>query len=272
MNYKQHLICLSALVWASSLGFATEMAEEKVEKKEMTKEEVFSEENVTKLSETYGHLIYKSLNNPIFKFDIEAVFKGMRDAQEGKTSPMTDQEYEEAIGQIQELSFKEMAETNLKAADEFLVKNLSEKGVIELEKGKLQALVLQEGTGEEVTEETIPVIHYLGKYLDGTVFGNSQETGNPISIDLKHTIPGFRQGVLGMKVGEKRRLFIHPDIGYGTSGQLLPNSLLVFEIEVTKLEKPSKEEKEAEKESKLSSEDELDDIDENDDVEEEDFE
>lgn len=37
-----------------------------------------------------------------------------------------------------------------------------------------------------------------------------------------------------MKEGEKRRLFVHPDLGYGTSGHLPPNALLIFDIELVK--------------------------------------
>jgi len=43
-----------------------------------------------------------------------------------------------------------------------------------------------------------------------------------------------------MKEGEKRRLFVHPEVGYGTSGQLLPNSLLIFDIEVIKAKSMTK--------------------------------
>jgi len=209
--------------------------EENTEKKELIREKIFSEENISRISEAYGHLIYKSLKNPILELDVDAVIKGIQDARDGKPSPMTEQEYEEAIADAQELSMNDMANKNLKEAEEFLGKNAGEPGVIELEQGKLQALVLEEGSGDAVTTETVPVMHYKGQYLDGTVFGSSQG-GEPASINLNQTIPGFRQGVLGMKVGEKRRLFIHPELGYGTSGQLMPNALLIFDLEVQKLD------------------------------------
>jgi len=199
------------------------------------KEKLFSEESIAKISRAYGHLIYKSLDNPILKLNVDEVIQGMQDARAGKPSPMTEQEYEEAIADVQQISMKEMADKNLKEAEEFLTKNAKEPGVIELEDGKLQALVLQEGDGEAVTEQSLAVMHYKGEYLDGTVFGNSNG-GEPAAINLNQTIPGFRQGVLGMKVGEKRRLFIHPDLGYGTTGQLLPNALLIFELDVQRVE------------------------------------
>src|SRR5262249_32953701 len=92
----------------------------------------------------------------------------------------------------------------------------------------------REGTGPAVESHSSPKIHYTGKYQDGTVFGTSEEMGGPITIPLDQTIPGFSKGITGMKEGEKRRLFVHPDLGYGTTGQLPPNELLIFDIEVVK--------------------------------------
>jgi peptidylprolyl isomerase len=247
MMNRLHRIGWLAGLLIAPVVFSGVVAAEKTppaQQKEVTKpkkEEIFSSANISRISESYGHFIYKSLENPILKLDFNSVMKGMNDAKAGKSSPMTEQEYEEAIAAVQEVAFQEMSEKNLKDAEAFLEKNVKEPGVVELEKGKLQIKVLQPGAGEEVTEATMPVLHYTGKYLDGTAFGNSYESGEPISINLHHTIPGFRQGVLGMKVDEKRRIFIHPELGYGTSGQLLPNSLLIFDIELKKVEPAPKD-------------------------------
>ena len=135
---------------------------------------------------------------------------------------------------VQEHAFKEMSASNLKAANEFMEKNAKEKNVIEVVPSKLQYIVLQEGKGAAVDAHSSPKIHYTGKYQDGTVFGTSEEMGGPITIPLDQTIPGFSKGIVGMKEGEKRRLFVHPDLGYGTTGQLPPNELLIFEIDVVK--------------------------------------
>ena len=96
---------------------------------------------------------------------------------------------------------------------------------------KLHYHVEKEGTGAEVQAHFAPVIKYTGKFLDGSVFGASTEEE---MITLDETIPGFSKGIVGMKEGEKRILYIHPDMGYGASGYLPPNSLLTFEIEVVK--------------------------------------
>ena len=218
-----------------------EVTQPKKEAERPTKEEIFSAASIAKVSETYGHFIAKSLNNPIIQLNFDSVIKGMQEAHAGKTAPMTEQEYEEALSLMQEYAFKDMSEKNLKEANEFLAKNAKEKGVVELEKGKLQMVILKQGQGDVLTDDLIPVIHYTGKYLDGTSFGSSRDSGEPISINLKTAIPGFRQGLAGIKVGEIRKIFVHPDLGYGTSGQLLPNALLVFEVELVKLNPITKE-------------------------------
>jgi len=261
------IIRLSTVLFVSMICFcqAADEAKTDEEKKEVTKEELMSPENVKRISETYGHLIYKSLNNPTLQLGADNVIQGIQDARDGKRSPMSDQEYEEAIANIQEFAFKEMSEKNLQAANDFLAKNATAEGVVELEPGKLQVLIQQEGEGEEVTDETLPTLHYTGKYIDGTVFGSSDKE-HPSSINLKHTIPGFRQGIVGMKVGEKRTIFIHPDLGYGTAGQLLPNALLIFEIEVVSVEPLPQEKEEVASLEDEASDDEMDmDDDESDD-------
>lgn len=187
--------------------------------------------DVVKLSKAFGHLIGSNLETPGITFDLEGIIEGMRDAAAGNAAPMTEQEYEEAMTALQESAFNELAETNLKEADTFLQENASKEEVVETEEGKLQYEVINEGKGKEVSDSSTPTIQYRGTYMDGTVFGSSEETG-PISLPLAQTIPGFAKGIVGMKEGEKRRLFIHPDLGYGVMGHLPPNTLLIFEVEV----------------------------------------
>ncbi|MBA3722948.1 MAG: FKBP-type peptidyl-prolyl cis-trans isomerase [Parachlamydiaceae bacterium] len=190
--------------------------------------------DMTKLSEAFGNFIGRNLQSPGLKFDMESLIKGIREGAEGKASPLTEKEYEEMMAAVQERAFKEMSETNLKSANDYMTKNAKVTGVVEVVPGKLQYQIQKEGTGPVVEAHSSPKIHYSGKYQDGTVFGSSEEMGAPITIPLDQTIPGFSKGIVGMKEGEKRRLFVHPDLGYGTTGQLPPNELLIFEIELVK--------------------------------------
>lgn len=190
--------------------------------------------DMEKLSEAFGNFIGRNLKSPGLSFDLEGIIKGIREGAAGQPSPLTEKEYEEMMAAVQERAFKEMSNTNLKAANDFMAKNAQAAGVIEVVPDKLQYMILKEGTGPVVESHSSPKIHYTGKYQDGTVFGTSEEMGGPITIPLDQTIPGFSKGILGMKEGEKRRLFVHPDLGYGTTGQLPPNELLIFDIEVVK--------------------------------------
>ena len=188
-----------------------------------------------KISESFGHLIGKNLENLDIEFDMQRVVQGLQDSLAGKVAPLSETECVQAISLIQESTFKKLSETNLKAAEAFLVKNAKEKGVSQIEVGKLQYKIETVGTGTVVGANDSPLIRYTGKFLDGQVFGQSKEDE---MISLNETIAGFSKGIVGMKEGEKRTLYIHPELGYGTNGYLPPNSLLTFEIEVVKANAP----------------------------------
>jgi FKBP-type peptidyl-prolyl cis-trans isomerase len=101
--------------------------------------------------------------------------------------------------------------------------------------------VLKEGTGDQVskTGDTLTV-HYTGTLTDGTKFDSSVDRGQPFSFTLgeNRVIQGWEQGMLNMKVGEKRKLTIPASLGYGSQsvGGVIPaNSTLIFEVELLKI-------------------------------------
>jgi peptidylprolyl isomerase len=191
--------------------------------------------NLSQVSEAFGHLIGKNLQTLGLEFDVLQVIKGIQDSIAGKNSPMSETECVQAISMIQENAFQNQAKANLQIAEEFLTKNAKSSGIIELEPNKLQYKVEQTGHGEEVKPHCTPTIRYVGKFADGNVFGASKE-GEAISLD--ETLPGFTKAIIGMREGEKRVVYIHPELGYGTAGYLPPNSLLTFEIEIVKADTP----------------------------------
>jgi len=208
-----------------------------VEEKAVVKEEEKGLD-IPKISEAFGHLIGKNLDSLGFKFDMDKIIQGIQDSVIGKDSPMSESECIQAISQDQEKKFKKLAGVNLEEAAKFLEANLSQQGIVVLEDKKLQYKIEKEGTGETVQAHFSPLIKYTGKFLDGRVFGASKEDE---MISLDETIPGFSKGIIGMKEGEKRTLYIHPDLAYGVNGNLPPNSLLTFEIEVVKANNPQEQ-------------------------------
>jgi FKBP-type peptidyl-prolyl cis-trans isomerase len=95
---------------------------------------------------------------------------------------------------------------------------------------------LTEGTGEEAQPSATVTIHYTGALAsNGTIFDSSVGRGEPATFPLDNLIVGWQEGIPGMKVGEKRRLFIPSDKGYGESGSgasIPPSSDLIFDIEL----------------------------------------
>lgn len=79
-------------------------------------------------------------------------------------------------------------------------------------------------------------MHYRGTLLDGTVFDDSHNHGRPFEFVLGRgmVIRGWEEGVLGMCVGEKRRLLVPPSMGYGSHavGPIPANSDLLFDVEL----------------------------------------
>jgi FKBP-type peptidyl-prolyl cis-trans isomerase len=100
----------------------------------------------------------------------------------------------------------------------------------------LKYQVLKQGTGTASPKPTDTVkVHYHGTLLDGTVFDSSVERGEPISFPLNGVIPGWTEGLQLMKVGDKFKFEIPPNLAYGAnspSPKIPPNSTLVFEVEL----------------------------------------
>jgi peptidylprolyl isomerase len=89
------------------------------------------------------------------------------------------------------------------------------------------------------TGDTVKV-HYTGTLLNGTKFDSSLDRNEPFEFKLGAgmVIKGWDEGVVGMKVGGKRKLTIPVDMAYGKAGRpptIPPNSPLVFEIELVKI-------------------------------------
>jgi len=116
----------------------------------------------------------------------------------------------------------------------------NEIGEVE-ETQELKIEVLKEGSGPEAKKGDTITIHYIGTFRDGTKFDSSLDKGKPFVFTLgsRNIIMGWNLGVSGMKVGEKRRLIIPSELGYGErgtpGGEIPTNATLIFEVELLAL-------------------------------------
>ena len=116
---------------------------------------------------------------------------------------------------------------------------MADSGIKELQKQDVTV-----GSGAEARPGRPVVVHYTGWLYDagkgdkrGNKFDSSKDHGEPFQFNLgaKEVIPGWDEGVAGMKVGGKRVLTIPPHMGYGARGAggvIPPNATLVFEVEL----------------------------------------
>lgn len=92
---------------------------------------------------------------------------------------------------------------------------------------------IERGTGAIALRGRSVIVRYTGWLADGKQFDSGEIT---IALGTNKTIRAWEEGLLGMRVGGKRRLVVPPDLGYGARGSgdvIPPNAVLVFDMEVT---------------------------------------
>ncbi len=111
----------------------------------------------------------------------------------------------------------------------------------ELSDGKFKYAILKEGKGEAAKAGDKVTVHYVGTLANGSKFDSSVDSGKPFQFTLGagQVIKGWDIGVVGMKVGEQRRLIIPPEYGYGEQGTpggpIPPNAMLIFVVALLKI-------------------------------------
>jgi FKBP-type peptidyl-prolyl cis-trans isomerase len=100
--------------------------------------------------------------------------------------------------------------------------------------------ILTPGTGPVARRGDHVSVHYIGTLLDGTKFASSRDSNQPLMfvVGQRGIVKGMSQGVLGMRVGETRRIVVPPSLAYGerTSDKIPPNSTLTYEVELLGIE------------------------------------
>jgi FKBP-type peptidyl-prolyl cis-trans isomerase len=123
---------------------------------------------------------------------------------------------------------------NKEKGDAFLAKNLSNAGVQQTPTG-LQYIVIDEGNAaKKPTPRDTVTVNYKGTLLNGEVFDQTPEGGNPVTFPLSNVIPGWTEGLQLVGEGGKIKLFIPAELAYGTqgSGMIGPNETLIFEVDL----------------------------------------
>lgn len=93
------------------------------------------------------------------------------------------------------------------------------------------------GNGEAPSSENRVWVNYTGWLVDGSMFDQNRD-GRPLVTRLDHLIPGFREGLEGMRTGGRRLLVIRPELAYGKESpapQIPSNATLVFDVQLVRI-------------------------------------
>lgn len=197
-----------------------------------------------KLGYAIGMNIGMNMKQQQVDVDPEQLAAGLTAALKGEDTVLSQEEMGQILTEYQQKKQMEQmaamaaeAAKNEKLAQEYLMNNEKQEGVVTLESG-LQYKVLTQGDGATPTAESTVQVHYRGTLIDGTEFDSSYQRGEPVSFPVNGVIPGWTEALQLMKEGDKWQLVIPAQLAYAERGAppvIPPNAALIFEVELLKV-------------------------------------
>ncbi|MFT3680048.1 MAG: FKBP-type peptidyl-prolyl cis-trans isomerase [Ferruginibacter sp.] len=165
-----------------------------------------------------------------------ALQKGMEDIFKGRAVSLTEQQTNEIVQKnIQKNAMKKVDAEKAKGKA-FLEANKKRSGVTTLPNGlQYEVLVKGDQTSAMPKAQDTFVAHYAGTLIDGKEFDNSYKRGEPLQLPVGSVIPGWTQALQLMHIGDKWKVYIPSDLGYGDRGagaDIPGGATLVFEMEL----------------------------------------
>lgn len=193
--------------------------------------------NQSEVSEALGHFIWSRMkDDPTTPLLLEAVIGGMRKSESGLPCPLSNEQLQQCLLQFEENHYQSQASKNLAKAEAFLDSLKNDPNIQVIVPKRLYVEILSPGA-TDVEQDKNSSFHIKCDVFEGMELLNTFSTGQPTTQNPSTAIRGFKEGIVGMKGGEKRRLYIHPEYGYGKFCHIEPNSLLIVEVELLLKEK-----------------------------------
>ena len=166
--------------------------------------------------------------------DYKAVSQGMRDSLLGKKSQTDINQYKPQILQKYQDDARIISQRRENEQKEYLADFQKEKGVKVLDNGAMMKLS-RPGKGKSPKADGTATVHYTGTLINGTKFDSSRDRNQPFTTRLTDVIPCWTKALQQMKPGARAQVVCPADTAYGNRpvGPIPPNSVLVFDIEVT---------------------------------------
>jgi FKBP-type peptidyl-prolyl cis-trans isomerase len=164
---------------------------------------------------------------------LESLSRGMKEGLGGTKATADEQQ---RLAHYFYASTKAAVSSNLSNAHAFLLRNAGQKDVHTTSSG-LQYIILAAGDSAAAspTLGDQVMVRYRGTLLDGTEFDSSDTRGAPKTFLVSGVIKGWQEALVMMKPGAKWRLFIPPELAYGSKARrnIPGGSLLIFDVELT---------------------------------------
>ncbi len=169
--------------------------------------------------------------------DYKAVSQGMRDSLLEKPAQTDLEAYKPQIIAKYQQDAQLINQKRETAQQEFLENFAKEKGVKVLDNGAMIKLS-KRGKGDVPHASSKVTVHYEGKLIDGTKFDSSYDRGETFTTTLTGVIPCWTKALQQMRPASKATIVCPANTAYGNrpAGIIPPNSALVFEVELLKIE------------------------------------
>ncbi|GIL22872.1 MAG: peptidyl-prolyl cis-trans isomerase [Bacteroidota bacterium] len=191
-----------------------------------------------KASYSLGILISKNLKaQGADSLDYESLVYGVRDVFKGDSLQLKPEDAAMFVQVYMQQAMEAKIEKAKATGLAFLAENKTKPGVTETASG-LQYKIITSGTGKKPTANDRVTVHYAGKLLDGTSFDSSIERGEPATFGVTEVIAGWTEALQLMREGDKWVLYLPSELAYGdqgAGGQIPPYSVLIFEVELIKV-------------------------------------
>jgi FKBP-type peptidyl-prolyl cis-trans isomerase FklB len=192
------------------------------------------------LSYALGYEAGLDLGQRKLDVDIATILHGVQDGYSRKKPEYSPQTMQRVLQAMQSrmvaearAAYQKLAATNLQKARAFFAENGKKQGVTTLPSGVQYKVLDGKDGSKSPTIDSEVTLQYRGQFLDGTVFADTSDSGKPAVFPVNRMIPGWRQIITRMHVGDHWQVFVPPDQAYGIRGDLPrigPNEALVFDI------------------------------------------
>jgi FKBP-type peptidyl-prolyl cis-trans isomerase len=221
----------------AALSFSVGVSTAQTSKPTVTKSTIPIQTASQKTSYGFGVLVASNLKAQAGdSLDLDAFYRGIKDAYYGQPLQLKREECEGMVQQHVQVFARRKGERVKKSSIAFLEKNKMDLSVRTTPSG-LQYKVLSAGTGISPTANDRVTVHYTGKLIDGTIFDNSVQRGQPATFNVGGVIKGWTEALQLMHEGDKWILYIPQELGYGAGGNqnIPPFAALIFEVELIKV-------------------------------------